>query len=1635
MKIQPYNKNSNSKKEERRTREGKIIETKHEKENEEENQEKKNTERKIVNKNKIINTVQFSGTNKAVYNEQLSKIENKSKNGKFDKTLRCNLTAQFKRGNSERGIVPQHPNRFRKYIDKVLKEISIYRRMSERIVTSTPRQVGIPVEGEEDCIDFLGFEKTTESYRDIEEEMSSIDTSFYERETVLQGDESYKEGEESGVFFNGEGRRKGKERRSKERENEIEEEETEKSKKKGKKRLPKMKPIKVVGAMAMKCTKKGKICKNLEKSGIIGKYLSEESWSEERKLEKVTEKMEKKLKIGKKGDKVKNIAESTSWSREEEEISEKGETRKVTKGKIDIELVELSDSDSYEDIGDEEEIFQSDEEEGEDEDWSKIDESKLPKENEDLDEAKHLIRGDYRDKKCSQCDEWGAGMQFMPVECNKCGKLVCKKCVEKLSVFMIETKDGKRRYASCYICVREIATTPSILNQVTKYIRITEEMIGKRKIAEINEERSERFKTYDLGGRPEILLNRYAGCMEEMDLILREVDDIAELNNWEASEGTNILMEWRKRLGDILGVEKNEIAAYLEEDFTDWSREELIKFIKRLVSGTEEREKQMANMVQTMEKMDEKFRWITLMKATVQEQKDEIIEIKRLAAELEDIIAEEKEENNKKDQEIERKDEHIAKTKKEIKNHMERQKELWDQIDKISQKKAEDKRIRGNLLADLTIKNNMVKEFAEERRIAQETKRELEKVKRELAEEKQKRGNEVTALEQENTSEIMAGEMKDQQIRSLQRAVEATRAELDRVRSSNEQNKEKLKAAETRKNMYKEEKEKIAKEKEVIEREVNKLKTEEREARREREQQIGYWQDREAGQIIRIVEHERNAEELMKKVRETREVADNFQEENIRLVGILNQRNAEAENIASRLQDLETSLGVCNDIVENMTIANNEMKKDIKDLEVRNADLLGKVDKAQKNLREYNEEADRMKEELKTEAEEKMGQLKYREDKLEEDVRKYEKIWADQTEVMNKKERLLNMMDMSLASKSTCLDKKKELANRAERSNEEKGKQLEEKEKELKAQEEELKKVREEMKKQQVEDKADKKKEEPREEAVEVQEETQRLEESMDMTITGEMEDSTAYNGDNEQEESRVEDTEETRVASESLLKLKQDVRDLERDKERNEREKDELVKRAMKIVEENNNLKIVNIQELGSNKQGAEGCTERNSRKRCREEEERQRDQQNRNREDRSYSRGRTGNRDERAGAGHRDDRSFSRGRTGGRNNYNFGGQDNINYYSRSSSYTRRSEEEFYRGEGGQSRFGQRMESPRKRWQEDRGNSNQSRWQIKENSGENSASNFDKQLTGEGDWWNGDNVNIENNNNNDNRGNVNNNNNNEENSGNNSGFSGNCRGNNNENNEDINANTNSGNIVVNREEGGEASNRKDREDSRTIQVGQRIERMENGKYIGQEKRKLEAGHPERLPRLLGYSANGRWLLVPQGSGFKGKYPKYSVPMRVEPYRETREEGDKEAKEACAYGSDARMAYCWYDLEEWRKHFKLYEEPKAEECTFMNGELFTNKVIVGRWGKDSEEEEGDEREEGERSEEFSQRTNSRGRGWSGYGRGQSRNYEEEDYYPRRRHNEDEGWIEGQRGRGSRSRGRGGRRGTRGYRGD
>merc|ERR1712030_38431 len=111
---------------------------------------------------------------------------------------------------------------------------------------------------------------------------------------------------------------------------------------------------------------------------------------------------------------------------------------------------------------------------------------------------------------------------------------------------------------------------------------------------------------------------------------------------------------------------------------------------------------------------------------------------------------------------------------------MERERDLWNQIELNSQKKAEDKRVRGALLADLNRKNSMITEFEEERRIAQDTRRELEKVKRELAEEKEKKRDEIIALEQENTSEIMAGEMKTQQIKILQKSIQNTSAELDR---------------------------------------------------------------------------------------------------------------------------------------------------------------------------------------------------------------------------------------------------------------------------------------------------------------------------------------------------------------------------------------------------------------------------------------------------------------------------------------------------------------------------------------------------------------------------------------------------------------------------------------------------------------------------------------------------------------------------------------------------------------------------------------------------------------------------------------------------------------------------------------
>ena len=165
--------------------------------------------------------------------------------------------------------------------------------------------------------------------------------------------------------------------------------------------------------------------------------------------------------------------------------------------------------------------------------------------------------------------------------------------------------------------------------------------------------------------------------MEEMDIVLREIEDVNTINEWEAETGTEILKEWRRKVGNVLEMEKNEIGAYLQENFTGWRRDELTKFIKRLISGSIQREKQMINCAQTMEKMDEKFRWITFMKATMKEQKEELEEARRTAAETEDILEEQRKENNRKAEEIWSKEEHIEKLNKEVKKHMEKEKELW----------------------------------------------------------------------------------------------------------------------------------------------------------------------------------------------------------------------------------------------------------------------------------------------------------------------------------------------------------------------------------------------------------------------------------------------------------------------------------------------------------------------------------------------------------------------------------------------------------------------------------------------------------------------------------------------------------------------------------------------------------------------------------------------------------------------------------------------------------------------------------------------------------------------------------------------------------------------------------------------
>ena len=244
------------------------------------------------------------------------------------------------------------------------------------------------------------------------------------------------------------------------------------------------------------------------------------------------------------------------------------------------------------------------------------------------------------------------------------------------------------------------------------------------------------------------------------------------------------------------------------------------------------------------------------------------------------------------------------------------------------------------------------------------------------------------------------------------------------------------------------------------------------------------------------------------------------------------------------------------------------------------------------------------------------------------------------------------------------------------------------------------------------------------------------------------------------------------------------------------------------------------------------------------------------------------------------------------------------------------------------------------------------------------------------------------------------------------------------------------------------------------IQTGQPLRRMNSGKYVGMEKHPIEVDHPERIPRQLEFSPYGRWALVPQSRNFRGKWPRCNAVIRIEPYRQNEENDEREEiREAMAYGRSALNNPCWYDYEEWRQYFSEYEEPERSECTWMNGEIFTNKIVIGRFGpphgpRQNADQGGDRNLE----EEYRPPRRSRGnRG--GYGRGQARRYEEEEYQsqdnrPRRYRGQDreEGYrvtaraeadnddyreqdYEPHRGRGSRSRGRGGRRGTRGHRGD
>ena len=123
-------------------------------------------------------------------------------------------------------------------------------------------------------------------------------------------------------------------------------------------------------------------------------------------------------------------------------------------------------------------------------------------------------------------------------------------------------------------------------------------------------------------------------------------------------------------------------------------------------------------------------------------------------------------------------------------------------------------------------------------------------------------------------------------------------------------------------------------------------------------------------------------------------------------------------------------------------------------------------------------------------------------------------------------------------------------------------------------------------------------------------------------------------------------------------------------------------------------------------------------------------------------------------------------------------------------------------------------------------------------------------------------------------------------------------------NNENINQNQNQ---EHNRNPNGNQNQNLDRynvDRMRRIQIGQPLKRLSNGKYFGVEKYPIEEDkHPKRIPRQLEHSGHGRWALVPRSRKFKGKWPRYSTVMRIEPYMESEE--SEEIKEAMANGGSA----------------------------------------------------------------------------------------------------------------------------------